>query len=165
MVNWDGVSWSQKVREEIFLFYWQKSCVEKGYTKLVKRLPQMCTTVQLWVERERGVFVVRLLGGRVGREKIQDGGPCVFPLPLQTFQLGVKHFTARLRQTFRLGFVKHFGSSSNISARRSEMLGIIWRWCRRRRQRTFSKQFKCSVFYEYPNCLSFILLLETGFRF
>ncbi len=38
------------------------------------------------------------------------------------FHTPTSNISAR-RQTFRLGFVKHFGSASNISARRSQMLG------------------------------------------
>ena len=48
---------SQKVREEIYFI--AEKLLEKGYTKLVKRLPQMCTTVQLWVGKGEGSFSVR----------------------------------------------------------------------------------------------------------
>jgi hypothetical protein len=68
----------------------------------------MCTTVQLWVGKGGGSFCCALAWWERWEGEIQDGGPCVLPLPPQTFQFGVKHFGS---------------ASSNISARRSQMLG------------------------------------------
>jgi hypothetical protein len=68
MVNLRASVRSQKVREELFYFFFiAEKLLEKGYTKLVKRLPQMCTTVQLWVGKG-GASCVRAYV-RVGRQR------------------------------------------------------------------------------------------------
>ena len=72
-----------------------KSCIEKGYTKLVKRLPQMCTTVQLSVGKGVGSFCCALAWW----ERWEGANPrwrtmLVLVVPLQTFQLDFKRFSS-----------------------------------------------------------------------
>jgi hypothetical protein len=108
MVNLRASVRSQKVREELFYFFFiAEKLLEKGYTKLVKRLPQMCTTVQLWVGKG-GAFCVRACACACGRRR---------NLTFEHFSSTSSNISAR-RQTSQLDFVKHFGAASNISARR-----------------------------------------------
>ncbi len=108
--------------------------LEKGYTKLVKRLPQMCTTVQLWVGKGDGSFCYALAWWErwEGAKNKMASQHCFLSSHShlsQVFRLGVKHFgsasniSAR-RQTFRLG-VKHFGlASSKRFQRQTFQLGV-----------------------------------------
>jgi hypothetical protein len=84
---------SQKVREEKILL--QKSCMKKVTQNVVKRLPQMCTTVQLWVGKGEGSFFRALAWW----ERWEGTNPrwrtmLVLVVPLQTFQLDFKRFSS-----------------------------------------------------------------------
>ncbi len=81
----------RKSQRRNFYFIGRNSCVEKGYTIVAKRLPQMCTTVQL--REGEGSFCCALAWW----ERWEGENPrwrtmLVFVFPLQTFQLDNQTF-------------------------------------------------------------------------
>jgi hypothetical protein len=102
MVIWDCVSWSQKVREEKFILFIAEKAAWKRLHENCKKFTIKCALLFScgWV-RERGVFAVRLLGGRVGREKNPRWLTTLVFAHFQHFS-SASNISARIRQTFRL---------------------------------------------------------------
>ncbi len=163
--------WRQSIAivlKKLFDCKYGRSRIEKGYTNVAKRLPQNVHYCSAVGGKGEGSFCCAFAWWESWEGENPRWRTMCFPTP-------TSNISAR-RQTFRLGFVKHFGSASNISARRQtfrldarkcwELINNLTMMPTKTTTHIFQAiHFKCSVFYEYPNCLSFILLLETGFQF
>ena len=152
----------KKAKKEIWLWEGADKLLEVGYTKTVKRLPQnvvkklqqMCTTVQLIGEREGGRFCACVCVWGV-KKKILSLMFKHFSSICQTFQLNVKTFFWPPAAIWPIGSIEKRSSAQILLGTSSINLPMTLTSLSNARHIFLSNLSNVSVFYEYPNCLSY----------